>query len=70
MRIKNEIRKGLKVTYVTPFKEENGVVKRVCEEDDAAFVVYHCNNDWNNYENYTAAKTSFKDLKLGWDRKF
>jgi hypothetical protein len=28
------------------------------------FVVYHCANDWDNYQDYTAAATSPSDLKF------
>jgi hypothetical protein len=28
------------------------------------FVVYHCDDDWDNFENYTAAATDPKDLRL------
>ncbi len=30
--------------------------------DTWVFVVYHCDNDWDNYWNYTAAPTDPKDL--------
>ena len=35
--------------------------------EDTVRVVYHCNNDWDNYRNYTAATTNIIDLKIGWD---
>lgn len=62
------IEPGQKVTYVpehgTP---ERGVVKTIPEDDDEhVFVVYHCNHDWDNYENFTAARTPIKSLLNGW----
>lgn len=42
----------------------NGRVKRV--KGDNAFVVYHCNEQWDDYENYTAPMTPLKDLRHGW----
>lgn len=65
------LERGDKVCYI-PFDGcsedlyENGIVKSVNES--VAFVVYHCNNDWENYMNYTGAATNFNDLKLGWKR--
>ena len=56
---------GEKVTYVTPFKKERGMVKSICDED-STFVVYHCNNEWDKYQEYTAARTPNEDLKKGW----
>lgn len=53
------------VTYITPFKEERGRIKEV-REDGAVFVVYHCAGEWENYENYTAARTPREDLHKGW----
>lgn len=43
---------------------ENGVVKEI--RGKSVFVVYNCDGNWDNYENYTAALTYLKDLKLGW----
>lgn len=60
----DEIRVGQKVTYDTPYKKEKGIVKSLDEE--YAFVVYHCGGNWDDYENYTAARTNLKDLKKGW----
>lgn len=63
------LRVGDKVHYVPPHygdDYENGIVKEVRPEMDAAFVVYYCADDWDNYQNYTGALTACKDLKLGW----
>lgn len=56
---------GDKVTYSTSYKKEYGIVKRIADEDNS-FVVYNCDNNWDDFENYTAARTSNKDLILGW----
>lgn len=57
---------GDKVTYVTSHsKPEHGIVKSFALNGNP-FVVYNCNNDWKNYENYTAANTDKSDLVLGW----
>ncbi len=32
--------------------------------DDYIFVVYKCNNDWRNYQNYTGQATDPKDLEF------
>ena len=53
------------VTYVTPFKKERGIVKSL-SDDNHVFVVYHCGGDWQNYKDYTAARTAITDLKKGW----
>lgn len=53
---------------------ENGIVKEVREafpnslksRTIVVFVVYNCNKDWDNYQNYTAAATHSNDLFLGW----
>lgn len=46
---------------------KNGIIKEIPNHtDDAVRVVYHCNNDWNDYKNYTSALTNLRDLKLGW----
>ena len=65
------MKKGDKVHYI-PFEGcdetqmENGIVKRETPDKTGAFVVYNCGGDWDNYENYTAASTNFRDLKPGW----
>lgn len=63
-----DIKPGDSVTYTPEYgKHENGVVKSL-SGDDHAFVVYHCNGEWHNYKDYTAARTSIKDLKKGWNQ--
>lgn len=65
-----ELKKGDPVHYVPEhYKKtgnfENGIVKGFAE-NGGVFVVYNCNGDWDNYENYTAANTRPEDLFLGW----
>ena len=60
-----EIKKGTKVHYTSPHGEiTNGIVKSITE--GAAFVVYHCNGEWDKYFNYTAAHTYLNNIKFGW----
>jgi len=58
---------GAKCHY-TPDKGEskNGIVKSVSDIPDHLFVVFNCNNDWDNYKGYTGQLTNKKDLKYGW----
>jgi hypothetical protein len=58
---------GDKVHYTAPHgKKENGIIKSINESGDGAFVVYNCNEDWDNYENYTGAHTRLSTLTEGW----
>jgi len=59
---------GQKVTYVTDYKRERGIVKSISDGGNV-FVVYHCADDWINYRNYTAARTRVEDLRSGWEQK-
>ena len=46
---------------------ENGIIKEVRDNIlKSVWVVYNCGGNWDNYVNYTGAKTNLKDLKLGW----
>lgn len=56
---------GKKVTYITPFKRENGIIKSISDQDHV-FVVYNCGNDWTNYKDYTGSRTRTRDLVFGW----
>lgn len=66
-----DLKKGDKVHYQPEhFGDkmwENGIVKRAVK--DGAFVVYNCDGNWDRIDDYTAAKTSYDDLKLGWRYK-
>ena len=58
---------GQKVHYCSRVgQNENGVVKTQCDDGVHYFVVYNCNEDWDNYQNYTAARTHVSDLEGGW----
>lgn len=59
---------GQKVMYLNlpAGKCENGIIKSLTEDGKAAFVVYNCNDDWENYENYTGVRTDLNDLCPGW----
>ena len=43
---------------------ERGKIKSFDNKAQVAWVVYKCNEDWDNYENYTAASTNYSDLRL------
>lgn len=46
---------------------ENGIIKEIPENSLVYVrVVYNCNQDWENYQNYTSALTDINDLYLGW----
>lgn len=60
------IREGDKVMYHSFNEKECGVVKLI-RGDEYVFVVYHCDDKWDQYQNYTAAKTRIRDLTLGWE---
>lgn len=48
-------------------KWENGIVKEIPEHTtEAVRVVYNCNDDWDNYQNYTSALTDLRNLNSGW----
>lgn len=48
-------------------KWENGIVKEIPSHNiNAVRVVYNCNNEWRDYQNYTSAMTRLEDLKYGW----
>ena len=68
------LEKGDKVCYIPyqgadPSIWENGIVKSgtlAGNEFGSVFVVFKCDNDWENYMNYTGSSTKITDLKLGW----
>ena len=57
---------GDHVTYHAYNRTEVGIVKSISDESHV-FVVYHCNEDWENYKDYTAARTQISDLTHGWN---
>lgn len=61
------IKEGSRVYYTSPHGSiENGIVKSINESGTHAFVVYNCNNDWDNYKDYTGQHTNIEDLSVGW----
>ena len=57
---------GMKVTYVPDHGDPlKGIVKSLGTHGNA-FVVYHCNDDYDNYADYTAASTDIEHLMEGW----
>lgn len=61
------MKEGDKVTYVNHEIMEHGIVKSLNEyTDKSVYVVYHCRNDWENYNHYTSASTPVNKLILGW----
>jgi len=43
---------------------ENGMVKEIAE--NGIRVVFHCNEDWKNFRDYTGQLTSTHQLRKGW----
>jgi len=61
-----ELGNGMKVHYCPKYgRTENGIIKS--HNTHTAFVVYKCNDDWDNYHNYTGVSTRIEDLRKGWD---
>ncbi len=60
---------GTKVTYIgNPYKgPEKGIVKSLSQDRKRAFVVFNCGNQWDRYQDYTAASCSLDDLVEGWE---
>ena len=51
---------GLWVLYIP--KGQVGRIKQW--NDELIFVVYHCDNQWENFSDYTAAGTKAEDLVI------
>jgi hypothetical protein len=67
----NKLSIGQQVRYQPPhyseLEWENGIIKDIRKENpNDIWVVYHCDNNWDNYKNYTAALTKLTDIKIGW----
>lgn len=67
-----DLKVGDKVHYI-PFEGcddtliQNGKVKSLSDMVyNIVFVVFNCNNEWDNYMDYTGQGTSVKQLKKGW----
>lgn len=52
---------GDPVIYSNGFKKERGIIKSLSDINNV-FVVYNCGDNWENYENYTAARAPIKHL--------
>ncbi len=55
---------GKWVTYSNGFAEERGKIKAFDNERKVAWVVFHCNENWDNdeWKNYTGQCTDYKYL--------
>jgi len=66
---KSSLKVGDKVTYipttVVKCEPEKGIVKFIPIGGAFVFVVFNCNDDWDNYQNYTAQRISVQHLKYG-----
>ena len=53
--------------YKKDNKWENGIVKEIpIHTQESVRIVYNCNEDWDNFKNYTSAITNLRDLFIGW----
>jgi len=71
MGIKKDFKEGDKVHYIpyegAPESEhEDGMIKTIHPSGQAAWVVYTCAGNWDNYMDYTGALTDYTDLEAGW----
>lgn len=62
---------GDKVHYIPfegadPSTYQNGIIKSFCDDPQYIFVVFHCNNEWDHFWDYTAQRTNINQLKKGW----
>jgi hypothetical protein len=53
---------GKYAVYTTPLKIEVGRIKSF--NDKWIFVVYNCNDDWDDYKSYTGVPTSPGNLNI------
>jgi len=65
---KPELMEGDPVHVITPQgRKQNGIIKGFHNlNKEFAFVVYSCDNNWDNYKDYTGQLTDVKALKPGW----
>ena len=67
-----DLKVGAEVHYIRNYDKqqpyENGIIKAFWKFEDVLIVqvVYHCNDDWDNYRDYTAARSPIENLRLGW----
>lgn len=57
---------GDRVTYLTTYGKQRGIIKRFATDNYSVFVVYQCDQNWEEYYNYTGQKTEISDLVEGW----
>ncbi len=51
------------ITYIDVFKWcETWKIKSFNNDLKIAYVVFKCNNDWNNFKNYTAEACNYNSL--------
>lgn len=62
------VKPGDKVHYVSKFRDDidNGIIKSICIDNKHAWVVFKCDDDWANYDDYTAERVALKDLRPEW----
>lgn len=54
---------GKYIDYVSHEKRQTGRIKNICSDNRYAWIVYNCNDDWDNYTDYTGARTSVLDTE-------
>lgn len=57
---KEDFKVGDFVLYDDEYTQAFGRIKTITEH--GIFVVYHCNRNWDNYQNYTAANSPIEYL--------
>lgn len=68
----SDFKVGYKVRYQGPHlvgskTYENGIVKEIPDStEEYVRVVYHCDNNWDRYFDYTGALTAVRNLEVGW----
>jgi len=45
---------------------ENGRIKSMSPSGETAWVVFHCNNEWDEYMDYTGQAADMEDIYEGW----
>ena len=68
---KKMLKIGDKVLYDPGYEGSNlerGIVKSFHNDPNFVFVVYNCGGDWENFKDYTAAKTHVDMLTVGWQQ--
>lgn len=61
------MKKGQKVRYIDSKNNvSRGIVKSINESGKAAFVVFNCACNWNDYENYTGILVPINSLLPSW----